>query len=258
VFFAGARSTSGPALWEFFGPTVLILAPLIFLSFNNERRWRVPIVVWVASSLGIAFSSGMARFLLPVFPLALACAAGGFEVSVREGWTWVRRIIGGLLVLVGLGCAAGLAIYSREELCVAIGQKGKPAYLMERGPEYQVAQTVNRVLGGSGNEERTLVFMRHMYYLDVSYVNGDPGLSFEVDPTKLRSPSDWKAFFDKKKIGYVVRSPNYPKVIAGLLEDMERDGDLIPIARSEVQDFQGVRVNQVRATIPVIILKVRR
>ena len=97
-----------------------------------------------------------------------------------------------------------------------------------------------------------------MYYLDVSYVNGDPSLSFEVDPTKLQSTGDWKTFFDRKRIGYVVRSPNYPKVIAGLLEEMEREGDLIPIARAEVQNFQSMRVDEVRASIPVVILKVHR
>src|SRR5262249_50031659 len=108
------------------------------------------------------------------------------------------------------------------------------------------------------NEQRALVFIRHVYYLEVPYVNGDPGLSFEVDPAKLQSPGDWKVFFYKKKIGYVVRSPNYPNVIAGPLEEMERAGDLIPIARTEVQNFRGNRVNEVRETTGVVILRVRR
>src|SRR5207249_1566745 len=81
------------------------------------------------------------------------------------------------------------------------------------------------------------------------------GLSFEVDPAKLRSPDDWKAFFEKKSIGYVVRSPNYPSVIAGPLEEMEKAGDLARIAQEEVQSFQGMRVNQVKTTIPVVIIK---
>ena len=257
MFFAGVRSSS-PGFWEFFGPVVLILAPLILLALDNERQWRVLILVWVASSLGIAFSSGMARFLLPVFPLALACAAGGFEVSMREGWTVVRRVIGSMLLLTGLGCAAGLAIYSQEALRVAVGQEERTEYLKERGPEYQIARVVNRALGEIGNQQRVLVFMRHAYYLDVPYLNGDPGLSFEVDPAKLRSPDDWKAFFEKKSIGYVVRSPNYPSVIAGPLEEMEKAGDLARIAQEEVQSFQGMRVNQVKTTIPVVILKVSR
>jgi hypothetical protein len=257
MFFAGFRS-SGPGPWDFFGPTVLILAPLILLAFTNERTWRVVILVWVASSLAIAFSSGSARFLLPVFPLALACAAGGFEVSLREGWTLARRAIASLLVLTGLGCAVGLVIYSREPLRFAIGRQEKTEYLKERGPEYEIAQTVNRVLGGGGNQRKVLVFMRHAYYLEVPYLNGDPGLTFEVDPTKLRSPMDWKAFFEEKSIGYVVRSPSYPSVIAGPLEEMERTGDLSPIARAEVESFQGMRITQARTRLPVVILKVSR
>ena len=170
----------------------------------------------------------------------------------------MRRVIGSMLLLTGLGCAAGLAIYSQEALRVAVGQEERTEYLKERGPEYQIARVVNRALGGIGNQQRVLVFMRHAYYLDVPYLNGDPGLSFEVDPAKLRSPDDWKAFFEKKSIGYVVRSPNYPSVIAGPLEEMEKAGDLARIAQEEVQSFQGMRVNQVKTTIPVVILRVTR
>jgi hypothetical protein len=69
---------------------------------------------------------------------------------------------------------------------------------------------------------------------------------------------DWKAFFEEKSIGYVVRSPSYPSVIAGPLEEMERTGDLAPIARAEVQSFRGMRVSQEKTTLPVVILKVSR
>lgn len=255
VFFAGVHSSS-PGIWEFFGPVVLILAPLILLAFDNEKQWRVLILVWVASALGIAFSSGMARFLLPVFPLALVCAAGAFEVSKRHGWTIVTRSIGSLLLLTGLGCAAGLAIYSREPFRFVIGQQGRTEYLKERGPEYQVAQAVDSVLAGIGKQNRVLVFVRHAYYLDVPYVNGDPSLSFEVDPAKLVSAKDWKIFFEKKSIGYVVRSPNYPRDIASPLEEMEKTGDLTVIAHADVQSFQGNRIDQTRTGMEVVILKV--
>ena len=254
MFFAGVRP-SGPGVWEFFGPTVVILAPLILLAFKNERHWRVMILVWVASALGIAFSSWIARFLLPVFPLALASAAGGFEVSKRQGLTIVTRATGSLLLLTGLGCAAGLAIYSREPLRFAMGQEGKTQYLEERGPEYEIAQAVNRALGRI-RDQRVLIFVRHAYYLDVPYVNGDPSLSFEVDPTKLQSPKEWRIFFEKKNIGYVVRSPNYPAVIAGPLEEMEKMGDLTVISHADVEGFQGKRIAEVKTGIRVVILKV--
>jgi hypothetical protein len=257
VFFAGMRR-SGPGLWEFFGPTVIVLAPLILLAIKNDRRWRVSIIIWIASSLAIAFSAGVPRFLLPVFPLALSCAAAGFEVSWRKRWTAVRWIIGSLLVLTGLAGAVGFAMYSRDQLRVAVGLEMGSEYLGGKGPDYQVAHAVNELLGGFKNQQNTLVFLRHLYYLDISYINGDPGTSFEIDPEHMRSAEDWRAYFEKKNIAYVVRSPAYPPAIAGPLEEMERTGALTPIAHVEVQDFVGKRVDQVRATIPVVILKVNR
>lgn len=124
ALFAGARS-GHPGLWEFYGPTVLVLAPLVVVAFRNERRLRVVTMVWIASSIGISYFSAMPRYLLPVFPLALGAAAAGFEVSSHEKWTVARRMIASLLVLVGLAGAAGLAIYSRGLLPVAIGLEGK-------------------------------------------------------------------------------------------------------------------------------------
>ena len=257
LFFAGMRD-SDPGLWEFFGPTVLVLAPLIFLAFKNEKQWRVLILVWVASSLGISFSSGMARFLLPIFPLALACAAAGFEVPWRERWTIVKGVIGSVLAVTILAFAAGLAMYVHDSIRVAVGLQEKMSYLKERAPDYQITSVVNHFLRERGNQQQTLVFFRHRYYLEVPYVNGDPKTSFEVDPEHMQSAQDWKTFFEKKKIVYVVRSPDYPAVIGRPLEEMERIGDLTPIAQAEVQNFLGMRIDQVRTTIPVVILKVKR
>jgi hypothetical protein len=73
----------------------------------------------------------------------------------------------------------------------------------------------------------------------------------------MRSVQDWRNFFEQKDIGYVARSPRYPSIIAKPLEEMEKEGDLIPIASEEVQDFQGNRIEQKRAAIAVVILKVR-
>jgi len=143
-------------------------------------------------------------------------------------------------------------------LRVAVGLQDKSAYLQERGPEYQIAQAINESLAGRVNDQKTLVFLRHLYYLDIPYVNGDPGTSFELNPDKMRSREDWRAYFAKNNIGYVVRSPEYPRVIAGPLEEMEQTGELTPIARAEVQSFQGKRVDEVRAATPVVILKVKR
>ena len=159
-------------------------------------------------------------------------------------------------MLTGLACAAGFAIYSRDSLRVAVGIREKPDYLRDRGPDYQLAQTVNGLLGGHQEQQRTLVFLRHPYYLDIPYVNGDPSTTFEIDPLRMQSSEDWKAFFKKKNIAYVVRSPAYPNIIAAPLEEMEKNCELLPMTRAEVENFLGKRIEEKRTTIPVVILRV--
>jgi hypothetical protein len=58
-----------------------------------------------------------------------------------------------------------------------------------------------------------LSLVRHLYYLQIPCLNGDPATSFEVDPERLQTQEEWKQFFEKKNVGYVVRSPEYPAVI---------------------------------------------
>ena len=97
-----------PGFWDFFGPTVLALAPLILFASRNTRAWRVPLLVWFFSSVGIFFASGLPRFLLPLFPMALACVAAGFEVSLRETWRIASRTAAGVLVVIGLRRCSGV------------------------------------------------------------------------------------------------------------------------------------------------------
>jgi len=154
--------------------------------------------------------------------------------------------------------AAGLAMYSQTPVLGAIGFVSKTIYLEQTSQDYEVVEALNQLLGGEKSQQRTLVFVRHLYYLKIPYVNGDPGTSFEADPEHLQSAQEWKAFFEKNGIGYVVRAPDYPAIIAQTLMEMERDGDLVPFAQEEVQNFQGKRIDQTRTAISVIILRVRR
>jgi hypothetical protein len=90
----------------------------------------------------------------------------------------------------------------------------------------------------------------------VPYLDGDPGTSFEVDPERLKTPEQWKVFLKLKGIAYVVRAPDYPAVIASPLKDLEKSGLLIPMQQLEVEDLKGMRIDQVRSTVPVVVLKV--
>lgn len=256
--FLAAVQKNRIGFWDFFGPTVLALAPLILLVFRNTRAWRIPVLVWFLSSLGIFFSSGLPRFLLPVFPIALSCIAVGFEGALRQKWSKANRVVAAALILMILAGAGGLVMYSQRPVLAAIGWQNKTEYLQQRAPDYEIVQTVNRLLRGRDDQQRVLVFVRHLYYLDFPYLNGDPGTSFELDPEHLQTTQEWKTYFEDRRIRYVVRSPSYPDVIAGPLTVMEREGDLVPFAQAEVQNFQGKRINDKRVMVPVVILEVQR
>lgn len=254
--FLAASQKNNPGLYDFFGPTVLVLAPFVLLAFRNERPWRISILVWCISSLAIFFSSGLPRFLLPVFPIALACTAAGWQVSLQQKWTVPNRIVACLLALIALSGGVGLALYSYKPICVAIGSQDKTRYLEDRAPDYQVVQAVNQLRAPRENPEKTLVFVRHLYYLSIPFLNGDPATSFDVNPERLKTAADWMAFFRKNDVGYVARSPDYPASIRQPLEEMERTRELILLSKIDVQNFQGMRLTQNRVTVPVVILRV--
>ena len=254
--FLAASQKNNLGLYDSFGPTVLVLAPFVLLAFRKERQWRISILVWAISSLAIFLTSGLPRFLLPVFPIALACAAGGWQVSLKQKWTLPNRILTCLLALVVLSGAVGLALYSYRPICVAIGLRDKTRYLEDRAPDYQLVQAMNELPLGRAEAEKTLVFVRHLYYLSIPFLNGDPATSFEVDAERLKTADDWMAFFRKNEVGYVVRSPDYPASIRLPLEEMERSRELIPVSKRDVQNFQGMRLTQNRVTVPLVILQV--
>ncbi|HVH70327.1 MAG TPA: hypothetical protein VNB49_04360, partial [Candidatus Dormibacteraeota bacterium] len=257
ILIAAAQKT-GVGFWDFFGPTVMALAPLAVLAFKNIRTWRIPISVWFISALGIFFVSGLPRYLLPVFPVALSVVAGGLEAGRHKAWTIVFWAGAALLVFMSFAGAAGLAMYSKKPALAATGLLERAEYLEQTAPDYQVIETVNRLLGKQGSQQKALVFMRHLYYLDIPYLNGDPATSFEMDAERLQTILEWKEFFEKNGIGYVVRSPEYPAAIAKPLAEMERLRDLVPFAQAEVQNFSGRRIDQNRVSLQVVILKVRR
>jgi len=254
LFFAAMRAKN-PGPWDFFGPTVLALAPLVFLAYKNTREWRIPVLVWFLASLGNFFSSGLPRFLLPLFPVALFCVAAGIESSIEKDWKITNAVSVGTMALMILSGAAGLAVYCRKPVLAAVGFTGREAYLEDMAQDYQVAQAINQLLGTPKNAGTALIFLRHQYYLRIRYLNGDPGTSFEADPERLQTPEQWKEFLRAKAIVYVIRAPSYPMVIAAPLEELEKRGELVRFAQREVGNLKGMRIEQAHITVPVIILK---
>lgn len=57
-------------------------------------------------------------------------------------------------------------------------------------------------------------------------------------------------------VGSPLFAPSYLGAVAAPLEQLEKDGYLIPYSRSEVQDFQGMRIAGRREPVLVVILRV--
>ena len=256
LFFSVRRSAALPGFWEFYGPIVFALVPLAILAFRNTREWRVRTTVWICAGLGIFLASGLTRFLLPLLPIAFSCIAAGVDYAGKKGW---RHVHGFATLSISFACllgAGGLALYTAPELLATVGVEDRQQYLREKAPDYQVSEAVNRSLSSQPIAGKTLVFFRHLYYLRVPYIVGDPSTSWQIDPALIKTAADWRAFLSDQRIAYVVRTPSYPAAIAAPLEQLEKEGYLIPFSKNEVQNFQGMRIAGKREPVLVIILRV--
>jgi hypothetical protein len=256
LFFSSSRTGSSPGLWEFCGPIVLAFAPLVFLAWRNNREWRVRTLVWFVAGLGIFLASGMTRFMLPLLPVAFSCAAAGFYYARQKGWVQIHHLAAFSVFLACFMGAGGLALYTSPAILAATGVEDRQHYLRAKAPEYQVAEAVNQAVGSPPFSGRTLVFLRHLYYLRVPYILGNPLEAWQINPDSIKTPADWSTFFHDQHIAYVVRAPSYPTAIAAPLEQLEGEGKLVPYSQTEVQDFQGMRIAGTRGTVPVVILRV--
>jgi hypothetical protein len=55
---------------------------------------------------------------------------------------------------------------------------------------------------------------------------------------------------------WVVRAPDYPRSIASTLTQPEHSGRLVPMVSGNVTDFSGMRIQGLRTTTPITILRV--
>ena len=97
-----------------------------------------------------------------------------------------------------------------------------------------------------------------MFRLRVPFLYGDPAASWAVDPSRLQTPQDWQVFLRAENIRWVVRSPDYPTAIAAPLRELEAQGQLVPIARTEVSDFRGLRILGNRQAEAIVVLETKQ
>jgi hypothetical protein len=181
----------------------------------SNSKWRVPAVVWCVSAIAVFYASGLPSFLLRVFSLPLAFTVAGLDSSKQKGWKISNRFAWGLAILLWIFGGAGLAMYSWKPVATTLGIVREVDYLEEGRPEYQEAEFINRGRASQAKGGKRSLFLRHMYSLEVPFLNGDPATSWLINPDRLRTPQDWAIFFQKEGITFVARSPNYPEADRG-------------------------------------------
>jgi hypothetical protein len=240
---------------HYFGPLVLVFAPLLFLAYKSTPLFRICAGVWAAVFFTNSISSQMARFLLPVFAIALVLVFAGADAILRNGRLLPRAACLATVVVFLVFGAASYSLYARDFLPAGLGIEPREHFLQRFAPNYQEVSFINSEL--EGKPGTVLVFVRHMYYLRANVMNGDPSTSWLVDPDKLHAPESMLAFLRKSDVRWVVRAGDYPDAVREPLRALELSGDLRPIASAVANDFSSWRVEGERKNVFVQILEVR-
>jgi Protein of unknown function (DUF1420) len=249
--------------WQFYGPLIFAFGPLVIWAIfrgklRDQRSWRVALIVWLVSAVGINVTSNMTRFLLPIFPLAIALSFASFEAMKNSELRLARYVSLVSIAIYGVICFSGLVAYEAKPIAAATGLISKANYLRQKAPDYRAVEFVNASLQDTSPNRVALVFIRHVYGLNISYLYGDPIASWAVDPDHLQNETQWKEFFREHHIAWVVRNGVYPPALAESLERLEKRELLSEISETNLENFQGNRIFGVRAAERVVIFKVNR
>ena len=224
--------------WHMFGPLVLCLAPLTFCAIRNTPLWRIVVGVWIPGALLIGATSGMTRFLLPLYGIALAASIAGAALC-RPDWR-VARVAARWSIAAALVLGfVGLCFYDSEPWRASAGLVSREDYLRDNSPDYTRQEFVNAQLAGREEEGKALVFFRHVYYLRVPYLHGNPESSWAIDPERLQTDEAWLQLFHENRIRWVVKDEEYPGPIRASLMRLEAEGILIPCASQSIEIREG-------------------
>jgi hypothetical protein len=234
---------------HYFGPLPLAAAPLILSVWRTGPRFRYVFIVTAVAYAAILAVSWYARYLFPLYPIALVLAVAASEISRQYVMT---RKVSVIAVVIFLLFSIGADVrYAKDFVPTAVGLESQEAFLNRMAPDFQVARFVNETLRQRNG--LTLVFFRHVYYLDVPFLYGDPGVSWLIDPVHDARPESLATRLADLKIRWVVKSGSYPQALVTTFEALERRGQLRLIASKIVTDFGGNRIFEKRTAIPVAI-----
>jgi hypothetical protein len=102
-----------------------------------------------------------------------------------------------------------------------------------------------------------MVFFRHLYYVKLPIVNGDPETSWLVNPALYSSPDEMLRLIHSLHIRWVVKTGNYPKPLQDAFTGLERAGKIVPVKAKNVNNLSGLsRIYGIRVSQTVTILQV--
>ena len=249
---------------QYFGPIILAFAPLLLFA-----RWKNPVariagLFWATMFLSNVWSSQMGRFLLPVYALSLALVLSGVSTIAEKGRRAVSTACGITIFVFLVFAGASDAVYARDFLPVVFGIQSQDAFLERMAPDYHTVEFINRELSqqrGAPGDGSVMVFFRHLYYLHdlrVPFVDGSPEYSWLMDPARYNDPDKLLAHLHEMNIRWVVKSPNYPNVLASAFSALEQEGKLVAVASDDVENLTGTgRIYGQRQRIRVTLLEVR-
>lgn len=239
---------------QYFGPMVLALAPLLLFAFRRRVLAGAAGCVSGIVFLSVDLTSQGARFLLPVFPLALALVFAGLSEVFKRGWRVVQVASMGTLLLTLLFGFGSEMLYARDFLPVVIGLEKQEVFLGRMASDYDTSTFVNRSL--EGQPGKVMVFFQHVYYLRVPFLIGDPRVSWPMDPDRLTSPQALLQLFQEQNIRWVVKTPDYPEPFVADFQALEDEGKLHSRFSTDVSTYSGFRIAGKKVPIHVVILEV--
>ena len=248
-------------LGQYFGPIVLAFAPLLLFARWKSHIARLSATVWALVFASNALTTQMGRFLLPVYILALTLVFSGVAGLFARKWKSASYACAATLVLFLMFAGLSDIVYARDFLPVVFGRENKKAFLQRMGTDYRFSSFINSTLGPetqhkSGN---VLIFFRHLYYLRVPYVYGDPSFSWSIDPSKCNEPTELLRVLEDLNVRWVVKSPEYPDALAESFRGLEAENKLIPIASMNIETRTGSsRIYKETRTFDVEILALQK
>jgi Dolichyl-phosphate-mannose-protein mannosyltransferase len=239
---------------HYWGPIVLAFAPLLIFALRRNPLASVTAVLWATVLLSNELTAQQPRYLLSVFPPALALVFAGAEEASRRGWRLGRlAIVSSIAIFLAFGSGSE-AVYAKDFLPVVVGLEKREVFLVRMAPDYPAVAFINNALGGS--EGKLMIFFRFGYYLRVPFESGDPRVSWLMNPDRLSEANSLLQFLCHENIRWVVKAPKYPEPLVSSFQVLEERGELRPVTSTDVSSFSNFRMYGQRAQTKLVILEV--